>query len=178
MCFLRVPSFLLKNFMKVEINGDYIEFSIKFETIKRNLLGELKGLIIKIDGTVIFDTDLFPNSFYVKLNGVFYNNHDLSKIYNENITTLDNFVLIIPNRLNIISGKHKISLVSKNVNLTVTSKFKIMTSQEKLEYPLIQTKFPKNLPYNKYCPFCKKEITEENQRICEFCGGELIGKRV
>ena len=178
MCFLRVPSFLLKNFMKVEINGDYIEFSIKFETLKRNLLGELKGLIIKIDGTVIFDVDLFPNSFHIRLNGVFYNNHDISKIYNENITTLDNFVLIIPNRSNIISGKHKISLVSKISNLSVTSKFKIMPSQERLEYPLIQTKFHKNLPYDKYCPFCKKEITEENQKICEFCGGELVGKRV
>jgi len=164
--------------MKVEINGDYIEFSIKFETIKRNLLEELKGLIIKIDGTVIFDVDLFPNSFHIRLNGVFYNNYDLSKIYNENITTLDNFVLIIPNRSNIISGKHKISFVSKISNLTVTSKFRIMLSQEKLEYPLIQTKFPKNLFDDKYCPFCKKEITEENQKICEFCGGELVGKRV
>ncbi len=164
--------------MKVEINGDYIEFSIKLETLKRNLLGELKGLIIKIDGTVIFDVDLFPNSFHIRLNGVFYNNHDLSKIYNENITTLDNFVLIIPNRSNIISGKHKISLVSKISNLTVISKFKIMPSQEKLEYPLIQTKFHKNLLDDKYCPFCKKEIIEENQKICEFCGGELVGKRV
>jgi len=164
--------------MKVEIIGDYIEFSLKFETIKRNLMEELKCLIIKIDGTVVYDVDLFPNSFHVRLNGVFYNNHDLSKIYNENITTIDNFVLIIPNRSNIISGKHKISLVSKNVNLTVTSKFIIMTSQEKYESPLIQTKFPKNLPYIKYCPFCKKEITEENQRICEFCGGGLIEKRV
>jgi len=164
--------------MKVEINGDYIEFSIKLETLKRNLLGELKGLIIKIDGTVIFDVDLFPNSFHIRLNGVFYNNHDLSKIYNENITTLDNFVLIIPNRSNIISGKHKISLVSKISNLTVISKFKIMPSQEKLEYPLIQTKFPKNFLDDKYCPFCKKEITEESQKICEFCGGELVGKRV
>lgn len=164
--------------MKIEINGGYIEFSIKFETLKRNLLGELKGLIIKIDGTVIFDVDLFPNSFHIKLNGVFYNNHDLSKIYNKNITTIDTFVLIIPNRSNIISGKHKISLVSKIANLTVTSKFKIMLSQEKLEYPLIQTKFPKNFLDDNYCSCCQKEITEENQKICEFCGGELIGKRV
>jgi len=164
--------------MKVEINGDYIEFSIKFETLKRNLFEELKGLIIKIDETVIYDIDLFPNSFHIRLNGVFYNNHDLSKIYNENITTLDNFVLIIPNRLNIISGKHKISLVSKISNLAVISKFKIMPSQEKFEYPLIQTEFQKKLLDDKYCPFCKKEITEENQKICEFCGGELVGKRV
>ena len=162
--------------MKVEINGDYIEFSIKFETIKRNLLEELKGLIIKIDRTVIFDVDLFPNSFHIKLNGVFYNNHDISKIYYENITTLDNFILIIPNRSNIILGKHRISFVSRISNLTVTSKFKIIPSQEKLEYPIIQIKLLKNLLDDKYCPFCKKEITEENQKICEFCGGELVGK--
>jgi len=178
-CFLRVPSFLLKKFMKVEINGDYIEFSIiKFEILKSNLLEELKGLIIKIDGTVIFDVDLFPNSFHIRLNGVFYNNHDLSKIYKENITTLDNFVLIIPNRSNIISGKHKISLGTKISNFVATWKFIIMPSQEKLEYPLIQTELPKNFLDDKYCPFCKKEITEENQKICEFCGSELIGKRV
>ncbi len=178
MCLLRVPSFLLKRFMKVEINGDYLEFSIKVETLKRNFLEELKGLTIKIDGTIIFDIDLFPNSFHIRLNGVFYNNQDLSKIFNENITPIDNFVLIFPNRSNIISGKHKISFGSKISNLSFTWKFIIMPSQEKLEYPLIQTKIPKNLPYDKYCSFCKKEITEENQKICEFCGSELIGKQV
>ena len=75
-------------------------------------------------------------------------------------------------------GKHKISFYSKLSNLTVTSNFRIILSQEILEYPLIQTKFPKNLLHDNYCPSCKKEITEEDQKICEFCGGELIGKRV
>jgi len=164
--------------MKVEINGDYIEFSIKFETLKRNLGGELNGLRIKIDGTVIFDVDLFPNSFCIKLNGVFYTNQNLFKIYNENITKLDKFVIIIPNRSNITLGKHKISFGSKISNLNVTSKFMIISSEEKLEYPLIQTKFPKNLPHHKYCPLCKNEITEENQKFCEFCGCDLIGNRV
>ena len=178
MWIIRLPSFLLKSFMKVEINGDYIEFSIKFETLKRNLGGELNGLRIKIDGIVIFDVDLFPKSFYVKLNGIFYNNQDLFKIYNEHITRLDKFVLIIPNRSNITLGKHEISYCSKISNLNVTSKFIIISSEEKLEYPLIQTKFPKNLPHNKYCPYCKNKITEENQKFCEFCGCELIGNRV
>ena len=175
MCFLRVPSFLLKNFMQVEINGDYIEFSIKFATLKRNLVEELKGLRIKIDGTVIFDIDLFPNSFHVRLNGVFYNNQDLFRIYNKKITTLDKFVLIIPNRSNIILGKYKIAFCSKISNLTVTTK---LTIKEKFEYPPTQTKFFKDLPYDKCCPSCKNKITEENQKFCEFCGCELIGNRV
>lgn len=156
--------------MKVEIISDYIEFSIKFATLKRNLEEELKGLEIKIDKYVIFDVDLFPNSFHVRLNDIFYKNEDLFKIFNENITTLDKFVLIIPNRLNIKSGKHKISFCSKISNLTVTTKLIII---EKPEYSQIQEKFQK-VPRYRYCPLCKNKFAEENQKFCEFCGYELF----
>jgi len=167
----RVPSFLLKSFMKIELDGEYIEFSIKFASVNRNLEEELMGLNITIDGTVIFDIDLIPNNFHIRLNDIFYNNQDLFKIYNKKISTLDKFVLIIPNSSNIIAGKHKISFYSKISNLTVTTRLII---NEKPEYSPIQEKFQNELHHHRYCPLCKNMVTEENQKFCEFCGYELI----
>ena len=141
---MRIPSSLIKNLFSITIKGAFIELSFHFNSSSKRFgkmlfLYKLRDFIygckIKINRDLIFDTNLYSEDFHVKLDGSLIQNQDLEKILNINLRTAENLVIIVPNKFNITSGKHKITLNSEVPKLNVVFKTEVPTSTEEIVFP-------------------------------------------
>jgi len=141
---LRIPSSLIKKFFSITIKGAFIELSFHFNSSSKRFgkmlfLYKLRDFIygckIKINRDLIFDTNLYSEDFHVKLDSSLIQNQDLEKILNINLRTAENLVIIVPNKFNITSGKHKITLNSEVPKLNVVFKTEVPTSTEEIVFP-------------------------------------------
>jgi len=141
---LRIPGSVMKNFISITIKGAFIEISFQFTPSsnrfsKLRFLNKLKDFVygckIKIKRDLIFDANLYSEDFHVKLDGSLIQNQDLEKILNINFGTVENLVIIVPNKFNITSGKHKIALSSKVPKFDYVFKTEVPTSTEEIVFP-------------------------------------------
>ena len=140
---MRIPSSITKKFIEIIIKGAFIEISFHF-TPSSNRFSKLRflyklrdfvyGCTLKIKKDLIFDANLYSEDFHVKIDGTFVQNKDLSKILNINIGTMKNLVIIVPNRFNITSGKHKINLNSVAPKFNFVFKSEVLTSTEEVGF--------------------------------------------
>jgi hypothetical protein len=166
----KIPDFIAKRLVQVSILGDLLEirFSqiIHSQTIKQNL----EDLIIKVDNIVVYDANVYPFDYNVKLNEKIYLNQDLLEIYDKSLRRGDKFGIRVPNRANITEGNYIVEIASHKTG--TKSKFeKFITSS-----PIIASTPPPQLSKKivyRQCYYCGKQSKDPNQVICEFCGSEL-----
>jgi len=134
----------MKNFISITIKGAFIELSFHFNSSshrfgKIRFLHKLRefvyGCKVKIKRYLIFDSSLYSEDFHVILNGSLIQNQDLDKILNVNFGIVENLAIIVPNKYNITSGKHKIALSSVFPKFNFVFKMIISTSTEEIEFP-------------------------------------------
>lgn len=140
---MRIPGSVMKNFISITIKGAFIEISFQFTPSsnrfsKLRFLNKLKDFVygckIKIKRDLIFDANLYSEDFHVKIDGSLIQNQDLEKILNINFGTVENLVIIVPNRFNITSGKHKIDLSSKVPKFNYVFKMEVPASTEEIVF--------------------------------------------
>lgn len=141
---MRIPGIVMKKFISITIKGAFIEISFHFTPSSKHfgklrLLYKLRDFVygckIKIKRDLIFDANLYSEDFHVKLDGSLIQNQDLEKILNINFGTVENLVIIVPNKFNITSGKHKIALSSKVPKFDYVFKTEVPTSTEEIVFP-------------------------------------------
>ena len=166
----KLPSLFVKRLIIINLLGDLIEMTFPSILISHNVKEFLEDLIIKIDNDIIYDMNIFPSDFDVKLNNTFYKNQKLTEIYYRSLKIGDKLAIIIPNRFNISAGTHKIVIKTPSSDRRVSFDRYISSSDEKPE----ETK-PQSVKrdYSRRCDNCSKEILDPNQIICEYCGSEL-----
>jgi len=140
---LRIPGSVMKNFISITIKGAFIEISFQFTQSsnrfsKLRYLNKLKDFVygckIKIKKDLIFDANLYSEDFHVKLDGSLIQNQDLEKILNINFGTVENLVIIVPNKFNVTSGKHKVDLSSEVPKFNYVFKTEVPTSTEEIVF--------------------------------------------
>jgi len=142
--FLRIPGSVMKNFISITINDAFIKLSFQF-TSNSNQFSKLRflhklrdfvyGCKIKINRDLIFDANLYSEDFHVKLDGSLIQNQDIDKILNINFGAVENLVIFVPNKFNITSGKHKITLSSKVPKFNFVFKTEVPTFIEEIVFP-------------------------------------------
>ena len=165
-----LPSLLVKRLMSVHIRGDLIEITFPSVLINHAIKGFLEDLIIKIDNDIVFNVDIYPSDFDVKLNDKIYLNQDLPEIYYKALKIGDKIGIIIPNRFNISAGKYNITVETPSSGKKVNFDRYLSSSTEKTEQQKPQIA-QKEVP--RRCNYCNKESLDPNQVICEYCGSEL-----
>ena len=144
---MRIPGSVMKNFFSISIKGTLIELSFHFTPSsnrfsKLRFLSKLRDFVygckIKINRNLIFDANLYPEDFHVKIDGSIIQNQDLGKILDINLGTVENLVIFVPNKFNIATGKHKIALSSEVPEFKFVFKTEVLTSTEEIEFPTEQ----------------------------------------
>ncbi len=144
---MRIPGSVMKKFISITIKGPFIELSFHFtpssnQFSKLRFLSKLRDFVngckIKINRYLIFDANLYSEDFHVKIDGSLIRNQDLGKILDINLGTIENLVIIVPNKFNIATGKHKIALSSKVPEFKFVFKTDVLTSTEEIEFPTEQ----------------------------------------
>ncbi len=166
----KLPSLFVKRLITINLLGDLIEMKFPSILISHNVKEFLDDLIIKINNDIIYDINIFPSDFDVKLNNTLYQNQKLSEIYYKSLKIGDKLEIIIPNRFNISEGTHKIIIETPSSDRKVSFDRYISSSTEKSEEPSSQSV---QREYSRRCDNCKKDILDPNQIICEYCGSEL-----
>jgi hypothetical protein len=150
--------------------GDLIEIRFPSVLINHAIKGFLEDLIIKIDYDIVFNIDLYPSDFNVKLNDKIYLNQDLPEIYYKALKIGDKIGIIIPNRFNLSEGKYNITVETPSSGKKVTFDRYLSSSTEKIEPPTPQIA---QRVVTQRCNYCNKESLDPSQVICEYCGSEL-----
>ncbi len=166
----KLPSLLVKRLMSINLSGDLIEITFPSILISHTIKGFLEDLIIKIDNDTIYDINIFPSDFEVKFNNTLYQNQDLSEIYYRSLKIGDKLHIIIPNRFSISVGTYKILIETPSSGRRISFDRNISSSTEKIEEQKPQLVLRE---VHKRCDYCRKEILDPNQTICEYCGSEL-----
>ena len=110
----KVPSFVIKKWFKeIVIKNNELEFTFYYRVFNKSIRKFLSKIIIWIDNILYFDINLFPDDYDVELNGTLYSNRDLNKIIDNNIQKGDLIRLTTPNRTNLSTGMHQISMGKK-----------------------------------------------------------------
>lgn len=140
---MRIPGRVMKKFISITIKGAFIELSFHFtpssnQFSKLRFLSKLRDFVngckIKINRYLIFDANLYSEDFHVKIDGSLIRNQDLGKILDINLGIIENLVIIVPNKFNIATGKHKIALSSKVPEFKFVFKTDVLTSTEEIEF--------------------------------------------
>jgi hypothetical protein len=123
---MRLPGFLMKRFVTVATNGEFLEISFRYGS-RFKIFSNLRGLytikdflglpLIWIDNHLVYEFNLYPEDLHIKLNGTFISNPNISRILDINFNDVENIVLIIPNRFNIPEGRHKIRFGARGSGL-------------------------------------------------------------
>ena len=76
---VRVPGFVIKNFMKIYLHeSKHLEFQFFVPRAgNAQIMGAQQGfdnMIIGVDGDPLFDTELYPNDYHLIHNDTFYPN--------------------------------------------------------------------------------------------------------
>ncbi|MHA2282977.1 MAG: hypothetical protein ACXAC5_19225 [Promethearchaeota archaeon] len=166
----KLPSLFVKRFITINVVGDLIEITFPSILISHTVKEFLEDLIIKIDNNILYDINLYPSDFDVKLNNNLVQNQNLSEIYNNSLKIGDKLEIIIPNRFNITVGTHNIVMETPSSGKKVSFERYISSVTEKTEESKPQIVQRET---SRRCNYCNKEIVDPNQVICEYCGSEL-----
>jgi hypothetical protein len=166
----KLPSLFVKRLININLLGDLIEITFPSILISHTIKGFLEDLTIKLNNDIVYDINIFPSDFEVKLNNNLYPNQNLSEIYYRSLKIGDKLEIIIPNRFNISAGTYNIVMETPSSGRRVSFERYISSSTEKPEEikPLLVQK-----EVYRRCSYCKKEILDPNQIICEYCGSEV-----
>lgn len=165
-----LPGLFVKRLINIKIRGDLIEMTLPLIFISHTVKQFLEDLIIKIDNEILFDINIYPSDFDVKLKNTLYSNQDLSEIYYESLKIGDKLGIIIPNRFSVSTGIHNIIIETRSSGRKVSFNRYISSSTEMSETPTPQ--IVQREAYRR-CNTCRKEILDPDQIICEYCGSEL-----
>ncbi|MFW9988733.1 MAG: hypothetical protein ACFFC3_08775 [Candidatus Odinarchaeota archaeon] len=166
----KLPSLFAKRLVHLSIEGDYLEITFPSLTQKRNVKDLLEDIIIKIDNVIIYNVKEYSNDFDVKLNDIFYPNQYLTEIYDNSLKIGDKLTLIVPNRISIIDGNHKVEVGTHSAG--TKAKFETIISPFPQKPVKISSQPPKK-EIIRQCQNCGKITTDPNQIICEVCGSEI-----
>ena len=165
-----LPGLLVKRLINIKIRGDLIEVTLPLIRKSHTVKPFLEDLIIKIDNDILYDINIYPSDFDVKLNNILYPNQVISEIYDKSLKIGDKFGIIIPNRFRISTGIHNIKMKIRSSGRKVNFNRYISSSTEMSEDTIPQ--IVQREAYRR-CNICRKEILDPNQIICEYCGSEL-----
>ena len=165
-----LPALFIKRLINIKIREDLIEVTLPLIFISHTVKQFLKDLIIKIDDDILYDFNIYPSDFDVKLKNTLYPNQDISEIYHKSLKIGDKLGIILPNRFSISTGIHNIIIETRSSGKKVSFNKYISSSTEISEGPIPQ--MVQREAYRR-CNVCRKEILDQNQIICEYSGSEL-----
>ena len=77
----KLPSLFAKRLININLLGDLIEITFRSILISHTIKSFLEDLIIKIDNDIVYDINIFPSDFDVKLNNNLFQNQKSNKVF-------------------------------------------------------------------------------------------------
>lgn len=166
----KLPGIIGRRLVTITLLGDYLDITFPSLTKSRNVKELLDDLIISLDNIIVYDVNLYPNDYDVKLNGVLYPNQYLSQIHTEALKIGDKLSVVVPNRPNLTVGSYQVEIRTRRTGLK--TKFVVELSPY-TEKTIKAVKKPIKKQIRRRCNYCGKETTDPNQVVCEYCGAEF-----
>ncbi|MFX1456779.1 MAG: hypothetical protein ACFFDB_15505 [Promethearchaeota archaeon] len=164
-----IPNLITKRLVQVLIRDNSLEFGLPLTVQNQSLKQYLEDLIIKVNDNIVYDAELYPFDYDIRLNGIFYSNQQILEIIDKSLNIRDKLKIIVPNREKISSGFHKVIIATHSSGTRAVFDKYFSYVKEKREEPVIN--ITKNQTYK--CKNCGKEYLDSNQVICEYCGSDL-----
>lgn len=166
----RIPNLIAKRLVQTSIFGDSLEFVLPPVMQNQTIKQYLEDLTLKVNDTVVYDANLYPFDYDVKLDEKLYLNKDVLEIFDKSLKIGDKLGLIVPNRPNITPGFHYVVIGTHSAGVKASFNKYFAVTPEKTE--IIPPQITKKIEHV-VCEYCGKRSSDPNQIICEYCGSEL-----
>ena len=167
----KLPAMVARRLVSITLIGDFLEITFPSLTQSRNVKELLEDLTIDVNRVRVYDFQLYPNDFDVRLNGILYPNQYLSQIHTKLLKIGDKLTVIVPNRADITVGNYFIEIGTHSAGPKTRFSVEVSPYTEKALKEI--EKKPAQKQVHRQCDYCGKIITDPNQKICEDCGSEL-----